>query len=466
MILYQNAVKKSIGICVYFLGSGASFSVPETALQPICDIYGIISKQRKGIIIMKRFVCMLCAALLLLCGCARAFEPSLTPAANTDPKEAPKELPYFPVPVIEGYADFSDVLSAKLIDGTENKNLSPISVYLALAMVAEGAEGQTQTDMLKLLGAGSPEELRNICGAMLSSLSVDTEESTLALANSIWLADRGGKLNFREAYLKELAETYRSEANAVDFSETKTAKQIADWITKHTHGKIKISEDAMQFEPDTIAVLINTIYLKDAWRDEFYEGANETGLFDGTQTVEYMNRKDNGVTIVKGDGFLRYSLPLLRVGRMTFVLPDEGTPLASLLGTPEKLHALLNDGEELRANVSVKLPKFAFQDRFDLNDALEALGIAVAFSDEADFSAMCDIPAKISRVIQESYIGIDEKGVEAAAYTMVVMDECAALPEELPEIDFHLTRPFLYVIESYDGTVLFVGTVTAPTPAN
>ena len=137
MILYQNAVKKSIGICVYFLGSGASFSVPETALQPICDIYGIISKQRKGIIIMKRFVCMLCAALLLLCGCARTFEPSPAPAANTDPKEAPKELPYFPVPVIEGYADFSDVLSAKLIDGTENKNL--INAVKALVAYSDAA---------------------------------------------------------------------------------------------------------------------------------------------------------------------------------------------------------------------------------------------------------------------------------------------------------------------------------------
>ena len=144
------------------------------------------------------------------------------------------------------------------------------------------------------------------------------------------------------------------------------------------------------------------------------------------------------------------------------MLPDEGTALSGLLGSPEKLHALLSDGEPIRADVHVKLPKFKFQSRFDLNEPLKALGIGIAFTDGADFSGMCDLPAYISRVLQESYIGVDEKGVEAAAYTMVAMNESCAMPEELPEIDFFLTRPFLYAIESRDGTVLFLGTVTNP----
>ena len=86
------------------------------------------------------------------------------------------------------------------------------------------------------------------------------------------------------------------------------------------------------------------IYLKDAWRDAFYEGATEKGTFytpDGEMTVDYMKRKDDGVTIYQGDGYMRYSLPLLRVGRMTFVLPDEGMDFADILGTPEQMHMLL-----------------------------------------------------------------------------------------------------------------------------
>lgn len=419
---------------------------------------------------MKRLICILFAALLL-CACTVTGTPASPVAEPTEPTAAPEPLPDFSIPEIAGYAGFSDVLAATLLDGTQNKNLSPISVYLALAMTAEGARGETQADMLKLLGCSSPEELRGICGAMLETLSFDTEDSTLEIADSIWMADRNGTLTFREDYLKALADVYRSEANAVDFANAETGRQIAAWITEHTRGKITLSPDDLHFSPDTVAVLINTIYLKDAWRDEFYEGATASGTFwglSGELTVDYMHRYDSDSAIVQGDGFLRYSLPLLRIGRMTFVLPDENTPLSDLLGSPEKLDALLRGGESIEAHVDVKLPKFRFEDQTDLNDVLIALGIGRAFDpDRADFSGMCvdknDI--FISKVLQGSFIGVDEKGVEAAAYTMVTMAEGMAMPRELPEIDFHLTRPFLYVIESRDGTVLFIGTVTEPANA-
>ena len=418
---------------------------------------------------MKRLFCFLCA-VLMLAACTARMDPAqivpaktdVDPAVTAEPVEIhdvidANALPDFTIPEIKGYEGFADVLAAKLVNGTQNRNLSPISVYLALAMTAEGAKGETQAAMLKLLGCETVEELRGVCGAMLTELPVDSEDSTLTFANSIWLGEREHKLKFGEDFLKALADVYRSEANAVKFGTQETAKQIADWITEHTHGKIQISKDALVFYPDTVAVLINTIYLRDAWSDEFYEGATKPGTFmgpDGELTVNYMNRTDAGTSIVKGDGFLRYSLRLLRVGYMTFVLPDEGTPLTELLGSPEKLSALLNDGETIRADVSIKLPKFKFQDKLELNKVLQSLGIGIAFSGSA-----------IDRVLQESFIGVDEKGVEAAADTMVAMNESCAMPEELPKIDFHLTRPFLYVIRSWDGTVLFIGTVTAPTPA-
>ena len=413
---------------------------------------------------MKRILCMIFVCLLLAaCGqtpVAGTDEPAETPLPAVDPAV----LPDFPVPEINGYADFSDVLAAKLIDGTKNRNLSPISVYLAMAMATEGTNGDTQAELLKLLGCRDLKELRNICGAMLSDLTVDAEKSTLTFANSIWMDDHDGMLRFSDAYLQTLADVYRSEANAVDLSSVETGKQIADWIDRHTNGKIK--PGPMQFDPETIAVLINTIYLKDAWRDAFNGEATDAGTFrkpDGDMTVDYMQRMFSDTTIYKGDGYLRCSIPLRTVGYMTFVLPDEGVPLESLLGSREKLHALLNDGEAINADVHVKLPKFEFRDKMELANVLEALGAKLAFSDDADFSAMCDIPAQISSVLQESYIGVNEDGVEAAAYTMVTVNGATAMmPKELPRIDFHLERPFLYTIESWDGTVLFVGTVTEP----
>ena len=418
---------------------------------------------------MKRVFCIFIAALML-CACTAKKEPASTElTVDEDPGFIVIPGSEIEIPDITGYRDFVNVLSAKIIDGTQNRNLSPISVYLALALATEGAKGETQADMLKLLGCASLEELRGVCGLMLETLSVDKERSTLEIADSIWMADRGDALTFNGEYLRVLGESYRSEANAVDFSKKEAGEQIADWIRVHTHDKITLSPEDFSFDVNTVAVLINTIYLKDAWREEFYESATQSGTFHGLSgelTVDYMYRRDNDVMIMKGDGFLRYSLPLQNVGRMTFVLPDEGKTLSDLLGSPEKLHALQNDGIPIQANVDVKLPKFQFEDRIELNEILKSLGLERAFNpNDADFSGMCADKDDIylSKVLQGSYIGVDENGVEAAAYTMDVMADGFAMPPELPEIDFHVTRPFLYVIESDDGTVLFVGTVTNPT---
>lgn len=417
---------------------------------------------------MKRLLCLLFASLML-CGCAAS--PTPLPAAS-DPSPAPNAEPETPsnppaaLPVVNGYADFCGILSAALIDGTKNRNLSPVSVYLALAMVTEGAEGATKAELLALLGCASIEELRGVCGAMLESLSVEEEDSSLILADSLWVRENAPT---REAFCKSLSDLYRSEVNTVRFGTKETAAQIADWIRVQTHEKITLSPEATDFDPNTVAVLINTIYLKDAWRDEFYEGATQPGPFYGPteSTVSYMHRYDDDTYIVRGEGFLRYSLPLLRVGRMTFVLPDEETPLATLLGTPEQLHTLLYSGESINAHVDVRIPKFRFEDQLDLGDTLEALGLRTAFDPmQSDFTGISEAGAVLSKVLQGSYIGVDEKGVEAAAFTLIASVEGMAMPAELPEIDFHLTRPFLFCIESYDGTVLFLGTVTAPTAAN
>ena len=222
----------------------------------------------------------------------------------------------------------------------------------------------------------------------------------------------------------------------------------------------------MQFDGDTLAVLINTVFLKDSWREPFHEDRTEQGVFHGLNgkegTADYMRRTDRNGTIVRGEGFLRYALPLNEVGRMVFVLPDEGVPLESLLGGPEKVGALLRDGEEKNADVDLMVPRFSFQDRTDLEEILQSLGVRTCFTGMADFSGMTDTPAHVSRVLQESYIGVDEKGVEAAAYTLVALAKSAAIPVDREKVDFHLTRPFLYAIESRDGTVLFLGTVAEP----
>lgn len=393
-------------------------------------------------------------------------EPIDGPIELTDPI-TPVYEPTGEVPAVGGYGDFSNLLSAALLSGKENRNLSPISVYLALAMVAEGAKGDTQTELLKLLGCGSIEELRGVCAGMLETFSIDEERSTLDIHNSLWMADRigGQQVSFHPEYLNTLADSYRSEANVVEFGTQSASKQIADWINRHTRGKINVSPNALNFDPSTLAVLINTIYLKDGWSEAFDENSTETGTFygyDGEKDVDYMRRFDRNSSVRFGDGWVAYRVYLNRVGYMTFVLPDEGVSLEKLLGSPDAIDKLLHQGIDKKYDVSLKIPKFKFRDKMELTSVLSALGLSLSFTPAADFSGMSDTPCCIDSVIQESYIGVDENGVEAAAYTMISMRATSFNPVELEKLDFHLTRPFFYAIESFDGTVLFIGTVTNP----
>ena len=431
---------------------------------------------------MKKTISWLLLVLLLLVGCtakAPTAEEKIPVNVSVQPKsatEAPvdiKEEGNMPQqnepakdPAVSGYEDFMSLLSAAVIDGKGNKNLSPVSVYLALTMAAEGAQGDTQAELLALLGEKDMEELRRKAQAMLEALVVTGRTGELDLANSIWLGTQDETVKFQKAFLKVLADSYGANAEGVPFGKAEAGERIAAWIREKTKDKVKISEDAMRFDADTLAVLLNTIYLKDGWRKPFDKDYTENGPFHGLDgqelQVAYMRQTDSDGFIFRGSGYLRYSMPLNDVGNVVFVLPDEGVSLDSLLGSPEKIRELLHGGEKVPAIVNIKLPKFTFQDRTDLEQIMMDLGVITCFTDNADFSAMTDTPAHISRVLQESCIGMDEDGVVAAAYTMVAMAKSSISLDEREKVDFHLTRPFLYAIERWDGTVLFIGTVVAP----
>ena len=430
---------------------------------------------------MKKTICWLLLLVMLLAGCTgKAVKKTAgeNPILQSEPAPQGSDItppavendePTPTIPPIDGYNDFMSVLSDALMDGQSNKNLSPVSVYIALAMAAEGAKGDTQEELLAILGEKKLKDLRKSVEQMLKDLKTEGTSGELVLANSIWLGRQDESVAFHEAYIKTLAKSYGAEAGAVRFGAAEAGEKIAAWIKEKTRDKIQPSEDAMTFNADTLAVLINTIYLKDSWQKPFDPERTEQDTFSGLQgkeiIVKYMRRTDSNAAVVRGEGYLRYALPLRDVGRMVFVLPNEEVSLESLLGSPEKINELLRGGEEVNADVDLKVPKFTFQDRTDLEKTLMDLGVRISFTGGADFSGITDTPAHISRVLQESHIGVNEDGVEAAAYTMIALAKSSMSIEKRDKIDFHLTRPFLYAIESYDGTVLFIGTVTEPDKA-
>lgn len=412
---------------------------------------------------MKRIVSALLILLLLSsvgCSTGKPSPASYPDSAAVDPVELG-----FDVPEIDSYEGFAYTVSAALVDGTENRNFSPISVYYALAMAAEGADGRTLADLLNLLGCPDLDALHDRTDAFFTKLSRTADTGEVKLCNSLWISDA---FPLNKTYQTTLAERYQADAETVRFGTDAAKNRISAWIREKTNGQIDPAPDAMTFDETTLAVLLNTIYFRDQWSWPFW-GAKQPGTFtgpDGTETdVDFLHRLSTNTSVCRGDGFLRYSVRFESRGYVTFVLPDEGVALDTLLGTPQKMQTLLEGGERINADVDLLLPPFTVRDRFALQDVLCSLGLTDAFTNGADFSGMSDMQPRLDRVFQETAIELNELGVEAAAYTSIdapgEAEPTDTEPTPLPLIEFHLDRPFLFII--YAGSIpLFIGTVTNP----
>ncbi len=139
--------------------------------------------------------------------------------------------------------------------------------------------------------------------------------------------------------------------------------------------------------------------------------------------------------------------------------------------TPDSFTTLLSDMDTAeRKGVHVVLPKVSIEANYELNDPLIALGLGDAFTGAADFSRLIEGAGPgdlvISKVLHKTFLDIDEKGTEAAAATAIIMERTAIfIPDEDP-VEFRADHPFLIALRHKPtGTVMFMGRVEAPPPA-
>lgn len=362
------------------------------------------------------------------------------------------------------FEEFSYQTASQIIQGTEENELySPISLYYATALAAMGAKGATQKELLDLLGMPDLQSLEKQCGNAYRLMYADNEIAKLKIANSLWL-DResyGMEVEFQEAYLNAAKNQFYASVYAVDFSDSQTDDLMGTWIFEQTNGTLKYD-----FDPDPMQIMsiLNTIYFYDQWTDRFNKDKTEEAKFylSNGETVicDFMNSRYGSHGFVKGEGFTRSALGLKEAGSMIFILPDEGTPIDELLSSPEGIEALFESGERQSGEVIWQVPKFSYGTSMKLADAMKVLGVVEAFSDNADFSGLVNVPAFISGIQQKAHIAIDENGVEASAYTEIHLAG-SAMPEGRAEMI--LERPFIYGIQSRYGDLLFVGVCNNPT---
>ncbi len=370
----------------------------------------------------------------------------------------------------EGYTDVLDgylrtVIPQLLTDGSgENKACSPINIYMALAMLAEITDGESREQILSLLGSDDLNDLRTEASAVWNANYSNDGAVTSILASSLWLND---KINFKQEAMDALAKYYYASSFRGEMGSAALDQALQGWINQQTGGLLKEQASGLTMDKETILALATTIYFRAKWAGEFSEGNTRPETFhadSGDVTCDFMHQSGTN-TYYWSDRFSAVSKRLEGSGAMWFLLPDEGVTPEELLADEAALDLLLGSGESVESKyliVNLSVPKFDIASELDLTASLKNLGITDVFDPaSADFSPMtADTEAYLSQARHAARVAIDEEGVTAAAYTVMMTEGAAAPPEE--EVDFALNRPFVFAITGTDGLPLFVGIVHQP----
>lgn len=412
-------------------------------------------------------------AALAMAGCdGEATGPG---ADQTEPiTQLPRALDATEMQVIEGSNSFAFGLLREVVAGEDSANvfLSPLSASMALGMAMNGAEGETWTQMRDALGfEGLAEEEINSAYRELIALLLELDPQVqFGLGNSVW-TDEG--FTFLPEYLDRLRTHFHAEAQSLPFDDPATVDVINGWVAEVTEDRIEELLD--EIPVDMVAYLINAVYFKGDWRDQFDPDRTTPAPFtreDGsTVEVPMMAGEVGRRRVVGQDGATGVELPY---GGDAFaavaMLPPQGQTLEEFVATLDEAAwaewvtrfdeqaETARESETEQEGILVRLPKLELDWDGSLIPALKGLGMVDAFTGMADFSRMNGHGGlKIDQVLQKTFLKVDEEGTEAAAATAIEM----GIVSVAPTLSFD--RPFLFAIrERLSGTILFMGAIGDP----
>lgn len=348
---------------------------------------------------------------------------------------------------------------------SSNKLISPLSIYLALSMVYNGAAHATKDSIAQTLQLAGIDinDLNAVCNALITQLPGEDNRVQLAIANSLWYNQNSYQP--LPSFLTTVQNSYVATMQPLDFSNGSSVNTINKWVADNTNNKIPKVMDALS--ADDMMYLVNAIYFNGAWKTRFSASGTHNDAFHveggGMKMVPFMEDKlitrfyandQFSIAELPYGGGSSYSmfvvLPKQEQSMLTFAAQMNETVLADAI---DKMDS---------AEVEIVLPKWEYSyDIPDMKPELSMLGMGNAFSKEADFSNMYNanqIKPYITKAVHKAYIKVNEEGTEAAAVTAIGVGTTSSSTNF-----FKADHPFLYtIIEKQTGVVLFTGIINAP----
>ena len=351
--------------------------------------------------------------------------------------------------------------------GMNSRVVSPLSVTYLMSMLANGADGETQQQILATLGwAGegiqqpSLQDINDYSRMLIEKTARLDKAVTVEIANYV-AVNKEFKLNSK--FQKSVERDYKAGVESLNFTSPSTLKRINDWCNDRTHGMIPSIIN--EVDPDAVSYLMNAIYFNGTWKDKFSKEETKQEMFRGyTRDIQYvdMMHRHGEYFYADGDGYSAVSIPYGNGAfRMTVILPSEGSFLRDVMASMDggKFQELQRSME--KCNVDLKIPRFTTEVDLPLNDIISALGAPLIFSPQADFSQFARGDFYVSKMFQKAKIEVSEEGTKAAAVTAAIMMMSAVRPEKKRNVVFHADSPFAYIIsENSTGSIYFMGQYT------
>ena len=423
---------------------------------------------------------LLAAPAVLSLGCTSAPPQSTgTPVATDVPRDtSPQVAAGAEAALVTGNTDFAFDLYPGLSSKSTTANLfySPYSVSLALAMTYAGAAGTTATQMATALHFTLPASSLGPAFDQLDlavqakpagATGADGQPFAINVADALW-GDQS--VAFQQSFVDTLAADYGASLRTVDFVDQSVQAEAAinNWVAGETDGKIDPLLGPGVITPATRFVIVNAVYFNASWASPFNANLTKPGTFtraDGlTVQTPMMSSPGVATAYAKGANWQAVELPYFGdTTSMVVVLPDAGAYAAVEQGLSGAFFASVTAALGPVDLLALQMPSFKIHGpTVSLVAPLEALGMTDAFSPTADFTAM--IPAggvRISDVLHQAFVDVDESGTEAAAATAVVGVADGAVGGG---VAVTLDHPFFFFIrDRATGTVLFVGREGDPT---
>ncbi len=403
------------------------------------------------------FLAICTAFCMSACGSERNNNVSLEPVKPIDIDEK----------YVMSSTDFAINLFKEnaLSDAGNGKNMiiSPESIQLALSMTANGAKGDTLTQMEDVLCRGLTIDEQNEYNYSVMNKQMNDEGVELSIANSLWIKD-DHNVKVRDLFLETVKTYYNADAFLKPFN-TYTTDEINTWVSDNTNGMVKDILD--RIDEAAILYLINAVAFEGEWEEKYEDNQvkENTDFYNVGGSVSKVSMLKSNESYYMHDEKSKAFIKPYKGGNYGFmaILPNEEVSVEEYIAsmTGDGYRSLFNSRDSGMI-VYAGIPEFGYDYSCLLNDNLISIGMTEAFDDaNADFSNMADSRDNIyiNRVLHKTHIEVDRNGTKAAAATVVEMEKVTCEgPTESVEII--LDRPFIYaIVDMKTGLPIFIGTV-------